>query len=162
MIRSALALFFGSLSVWVGGLGALALSAGVLFRQPTLSRAQAGSAFGAMLRTFGYVEMACAAVLLVSAVVLHVSGPGESWVKAVRLGLVALMILLVVTYGFGVHPAIHEERSRIPQFDALPEHDPAKARFDRLHRWSTRLVGANMMAGLALLLFSAATFKSPP
>jgi hypothetical protein len=161
MIRSAYALFFGSLSLWVGGLAALAVSAPVLFRQAALTRAQAGQAFGAMLRAFGYVEMACAAILLVSAIVLHVGAPGENWVKAVRLALLAVMILLLVAYGFGIHPAIHEERARIANFDALPEHDPAKAKFDRLHRWSTRLVGANLLVGLALLLFSAATFKSP-
>lgn len=159
MTRSAHVVYFLSLAVWVGGLAALtAVVAPTLFRQT--SRGAAGALFGPTLRAFGYVEMACAALLLVSSVVLWKLDPRAGWAENVRMALVAAMILLLFSYAFGVHPAIAEERARIASFETLPDGDPQRARFDRLHRWSVRLVGANLLAGLLLLLFSAATIRS--
>ncbi|HXG59987.1 MAG TPA: DUF4149 domain-containing protein [Planctomycetota bacterium] len=159
MIRAGYAVYFLALALWVGGLAALSLVAAPVVFKTAPSRPVAGEIFGSVLRAFGYVEMACAAVLAVSSVVLGLRSPEEGWVKGVRLALVGLMLLLLVTYALGVHPAIAQERARIPNFAALGEGDPARARFDRLHRWSVRLVGANLLIGAALLVFSAAVLK---
>jgi len=159
MIRAGYAAYFLALALWVGGLAALSLVAAPVVFKTAPSRPVAGEIFGSVLRAFGYVEMACAAVLAVSSIVLGLRSPEEGWVRGVRLALVGLMLLLLVTYALGVHPAIAQERDRIPNFAALTEGDPARARFDRLHRWSVRLVGANLLVGTALLIFSAATLK---
>lgn len=160
MIRAAHAVYFLALALWVGGLFALtAVAAPTIFRTAP-SRPVAGAIFGPTLRAFGYVEMACAALVVVSSVVLWSRDPRAAWAENLRLGLVAAMVLLLFTYGFGLHPAIQQERARIENFDSLPEASPARARFDRLHRWSVRLVGSNLVAGLALLAFSAATLRT--
>jgi hypothetical protein len=60
------------------------------------------------------------------------------------------MIVLLATYAFWLYPAIAAER------DAAPG-DERSSRFQRLHQWSTRLVGANLLVGLALLAWTAAS-----
>ncbi len=158
MIRAALAVYFTALALWVGGLVALSFFAAPMAFRHAPSRAVAGSIFGPTLRAFGYLEMACAALVIVSAAVLHLRDSGEPWARTARLALVALMFLLVVGSTFGVTPAVAQEGERVRH---LPEGHPARARFERLHRWSVRLVGANILAGLALLALSAATLKGP-
>jgi uncharacterized membrane protein len=160
MLRAAHAVYFLALAVWVGGLVALAFVAAPNAFKHAPSPAEAGRIFGPTLRSFGYVEMVCAALLLVSSVVLLVGDPRPQWAEYARVGLVGLMILLLFAYGFGINPAIAEERERVTGFDQLKEGDPGRARFDRLHRWSVRLVGANIVAGLALIVLSAAFVKS--
>jgi uncharacterized membrane protein len=159
MIRAGHAVYFTALSVWVGGLTTLAfVVAPVVFRNAP-SRSAAGTIFGAALRAFGYVEMAAAGLLVVSSAVLYAVGPREGWFEITRLGLVAIMVVLLFVTLLGVNPAIAAERERIPSFDALPDGDPAKGRFDRLHRWSVRLAGGNILLGFALLVLSAASVK---
>lgn len=159
MIRAAYAAYFLALALWVGGLAALSLVAAPVVFKTAPSRPVAGEIFGSVLRTFGYVEMGCAALLAVSSIVLGLRSPEEGWVKGLRLTLVGLMLLLLMTYALGIHPAMAQERARVPEFASLAEGDPRRARFDRLHRWSVRLVGANLLIGTALLLLSAATLK---
>lgn len=159
MIRAALAAYFLALALWVGGIAALSWVAAPAVFKTAPSRPVAGEIFGSVLRAFGYVEMACAAVLAVSAIVLGWRSPEEGWIKATRLVLVGLMVALLMTYALGVHPAMAQERARVADFAARAEGDPARARFDRLHRWSVRLVGTNLLIGIALLVFSASTLK---
>ena len=149
MIRIAHAAYFLALAVWVGGLLALtAVVAPTVFRLAP-SRSAAGAIFGPTLRTFGYVEMACAGVVAVCSIYLWRAAPREGWVEGVRLGLVALMVLLLFVHVLGIAPAMAQEQGAAD-----------RTRFDTLHRWSVRVVGATLLAGLALLVLSAATVKS--
>jgi hypothetical protein len=158
MIRTAFAVYFSSLVLWVGGLTALSfVVAPTLFRTV---RPVAGEAFGGILRAFGYVEMACAGLLAVASVALFRWASEDAWMKVFRLAAVGVMLILTLSYTLGVNPAIAQERARIPNFASLPEGDPAKARFDRLHRWSVRLAAANLLVGWALVLVSAANLKA--
>jgi uncharacterized membrane protein len=160
VIRAAHVLYWVGLSVWVGGLSTLSFVVAPLVFRNAPSRSAAGAIFGAVLRGFGFVEMVCAALVVAASVVLHKGEPRESPLEVARLALVAIMVALLFSYVLGVNPAIAAERDRIARFDSLPEGDPAKERFDRLHRWSVRLVGANLLAGWALLILSAATLKT--
>jgi uncharacterized membrane protein len=156
MIRSAQAVYFTALGLWVGGLVALAFFAAPMTFRHAPSRSIAGSIFGPTLRAFGYMEMVCAILVVASAAVLHRMDGAGAWTRGIRLALVLLMLLLVVTSTFGIAPAVAAEGQRVRH---LEEGNPARARFDRLHRWSVRLVGANIVAGLALLAFSAAALR---
>ncbi len=160
MIRTAHAVFFTALAVWVGGMAALAFVVAPAVFRAAPTRAAAGAIFGASLRAFSHVEMACAALVVVASVILATGASRGGWAEGGRLALVAVMVLLLFTYAFGVNPAIAEERSRVPDLASAPDGDPARARFDRLHRWSERLFGANLLAGLALLVLSAATIRT--
>ena len=157
MIRAAHAVYFTSLAVWVGGLAALTIVAAPTIFKYAPSRGAAGAIFGPTLRTFAWVELACALLLAASALFISLKDP-RSWpVELIRMSLVTIMVLVLFSYAFGVYPAVGAERVRI---EKLPEDDPGRARFNRLHKLSVKLVGANLLAGLALLILSAATIRS--
>jgi hypothetical protein len=152
LVRAAVALHFVALAVWVGGLAALGLIVPPLaFRTDP---AFAGVVVGGSLRIFGKVEIACAVVALLTAVVAQAVGVWGPRVRWPRLLAIVAMAVLTLIYTQAVYPPMEELSPRRPT-------DPAaKAEFDRLHAWSTRLVGANLLLGLAALGFSAATIKS--
>jgi hypothetical protein len=159
MIRAVRALYFTALGLWVGGMATLAfIVAPTLFR--TQSRAVAGSAFGAILRSFGPFQLVLGAIAIVAVALLLKTGELRARTGLIRLGVLLLMLLLVCTSQFYLGPALEQERAAVPNFEATPSGIPAKARFDSLHRWSVRLAGATLIAGVGLLVLSAATSKS--
>lgn len=159
MIRTARALYFTALGLWVGGMATLAfLVAPTLFRSAP-SRAVAGSLFGAILRGFGPFQLVFGAVSVIALAVLMKVGELNTRAGLIRLGVLVLMILLVCVSQFYVGPAIERERAAVPNFDATPSGVPIKARFDALHRWSVNLAGATFVAGVGLLAFSAARLQ---
>lgn len=159
MIRVANVLYFTSLAVWIGGLVTLvAVVAPVLFAHAR-STADAGRIFAPTLRVFGHVELVCAVVLVVSGLTLHFKRGGGSSAEIAKLVLIGLMVLTLVLSIFAAGIPIERERASIPNFEALDRDDPARARFNSLHKWSERLVGANILLGVALLVLSAATIR---
>jgi len=149
VIRSACAVHFVALSVWVGGLAAIALVvAPVAFH---VNRDLAGQVVGASLRVFGRVELVMAAIALMTAFVCQSVGVWGGTVRWVRLAMLLLMTALSLAYVAGVYPAIEKVRGRAE----------AKADFDRLHRRSVQLVGANLLLGVVTIGLSAAAMKSP-
>jgi hypothetical protein len=84
-------LFWLGVSLWVGGLAALALAAPTIFRTAP-SRESAGLIFGNVLRSFSFVEIACA-VLAVAGLALSWSRPPVT-IDWVRAGLLGLMIVV--------------------------------------------------------------------
>jgi hypothetical protein len=158
MIRTVRALYFTALGIWVGGMATLAfIVAPTLFRT---ARPVAGTVFGAILRGFGTLQVVLGVIAVVAVVLLMKAGELKTRTGGIRLGVLAVMLLLVVTSRFYLGPAIERERNSIANFDAIPSGVPAKARFDSLHRWSVRLAGATLIAGAGLLALSAATSKS--
>ena len=158
MIKAARALYFTALGVWVGGMATLAfIVAPTLFRT---ARPVAGTVFGAILRGFGTLQIVLGVIAVVTVVLLMKVGELKTRTAGIRLGVLAVMLLLVCTSRFYLGPAIERERESIANFDAIPSGVPAKARFDSLHRWSVRLAGATLIAGAGLLALSAATSKS--
>lgn len=158
MIRAVRALYFTALGLWVGGMATLAfVVAPTLFR---VTRPSAGMAFGAILRSFGFFQLAFGAIVTLTLVILLKAGevsPRAGWI---RLGVLVLMLLLVCTSQFYLGPAIDRERNALPNFDSIPRGVPAKARFDALHRASVVLAGATLVLGVGLLALSAAGLKN--
>jgi len=158
MIRTLRALYFTALGLWVGGMATLAfIVAPTLFRT---ARPVAGTVFGAILRGFGTLQLVLGVIAVVAVALLMRMGELKMRTGGIRLGVLAVMLLLVCTARFYLGPAIEHERASIANFDAIPSGVPAKARFDSLHRWSVRLAGATLIAGAGLLALSAATSKS--
>jgi hypothetical protein len=158
MIRTARALYFTALGLWVGGMATLAfIVAPTLFGK---ARPVAGTVFGAILQRFGVLQLVLGAIVVVAAAILMKAGELKTRAGFLRLAVLAVMLLLVCTAQFYLGPAIQHERDTIPNFDSIPSGVPAKARFDSLHRWSVRLAGATLLLGAGLLALSAATSKS--
>lgn len=158
MIRAARTVYFTALGIWVGGMATLAfVVAPTLFRTV---RPVAGTAFGAILRAFGPMQIGLGILCIAAVAVLMKGGdlrPRGGWLRlAVLLG----MLLIACNAQFVIGPAIDRERESIVNFDSVPRGVPARARFDSLHKWSVWLASVSLLAGAGLLMRSAATVKA--
>jgi hypothetical protein len=142
------------LCVWLGGIVALgAIAAPVLFR--TLPRTEAGALFGPMLRVFEKVSLVAMVLTVAGAVAKAILG-GQNpnlWVLMRDVSL-AGMVGLLLAANFAVHPAIRRLQAATPGIGALPESDPVRQRFQRMHKLSERMMSGQLLLGLVVLLFA--------
>lgn len=135
MKKVSLLLYLLSLSLWVGGAIVLAtVAAPQAFK--TLPRAQAGSLFAGILRTFAWVELVCGAVALAAALV----GP-RPLPQSLAVGL---MLALTLVQVFFVGSTLEALRPKI-------DFDPLRLQFNRWHRASEVLFGLTILAGLVAI-----------
>jgi uncharacterized membrane protein len=150
-----------ALVVWLGGMVVLgAIVAPTTFEvlqagDATNGRAMAAETFGQILTRFHYVAYAAGAVLIISLLAMAVLGPRPR-AFAVRLALATAMLLVACYSGFVVLKtidAVQLEAGGLPSL--LPTGDARRLRFDQLHTLSTRLMIANVVAGIILLYWEA-------
>ena len=145
------------LAIWVGGLAVLGLvAAPAIFhaleaQDPAAGRALAGLVFGAVFARFQYVALALGALLAAVLMVRALLGPRPlrlAW----RLWTVAGMIALGAGSAFVIAPRIDRIRLDTPgTVAALPDTDPRKAEFGRLHGLSSIFMVATLVAGVGLI-----------
>jgi uncharacterized membrane protein len=152
MIRSAQSVFVTALGLWVGGMATLGFIVAPTVFKAVPSRLQAGTIFGSVLHNFGTLQIILALLCLASLVALRLAGVLGNRRAAVRIGLVAVMLALVLVSQFYLSPEIVRERESLIGFDSIPAGTPQKARFDRLHRTSVQLAVGNLLLGFGLLL----------
>ena len=146
-----------ALVLWVGGLTVLgAVAAPPVFqvlaaRHVANDRLLAGAIFGEVLRRFHLLSYACGIVLLGALVVRGIMGP-RPIMFAARVGVAFLMLLATAYSGLIIAPEIarlQAETSAAPS--TLPEHDPRRIEFGRLHAMSTGIQLVPILGGLFLL-----------
>lgn len=164
-----------ALAVWTGGMIVLgAVVAPTVFQvlpayAPDTGRALAGAAFGDILARFHYVAYAAGAVMLAALMGMALLGPRPRHL-AVRMIITAAMLAVAIYSGRVVLGEIHAIQRQIAAESGgasagpalrpvlpsqLPAGDGRRARFDQLHRLSTRLMLVNVAGALALLLWEA-------
>ena len=143
-----------SLALWVGGTLVVVLAAPVIFgRIP--SRDLAGEVFGEVLRRFEAVKHVLSLVLVLAIFVNLERGGGLA-----RLSIAAAIAIFVavasnVYLAMVLRPRMKYFRMKVSSFDTAAPEDPWRARFDRLHRRSTRVLVLGWIAAAAgLLLWS--------
>jgi uncharacterized membrane protein len=148
-----------ALVLWVGGLLVLgAIGAPSIFdvlalRQVADDRVLAGAIFGETLRRFHLLSYACGAVLLVTIVIRAVLGPRPRRF-AIRAAIAFLMLAASAYSGVIVSAEIAEAQTAIGAVpSSLPETDPRRAQFGRLHATSTGLELVPVLGGLMLLFW---------
>jgi hypothetical protein len=148
-----------ALVVWVGGLVALgAFAAPAIFdvvaaRQLPDGRLVAGAIFGEILRRFHHVAYACGLVLPVSLTARAVLGPRPRRF-ALRIGLALVMLAAVGYSGLIVLPRIeHLQQITGIAPSSLPEGDPRRVEFGRLHGLSSGVLLVPLLGGLLLLFY---------
>jgi len=160
MNKAARAIYFTALGLWVGGMATLAfVVAPTVFR--TVPRATAGTIFGSVLKAFGPLQIGLGIVAAIAVGILIKGGELKLRSGLLRLGVLAVMLLVACNAQFVLGPAIERERTALVNFDSLPPGVPARARFDSLHKWSVWLGSVSLLAGVGLLVRSAATVKPP-
>ena len=146
-----------ALAVWVGGLIALgAVAAPALFDvlgAGADGRLQAAAVFGETLRRFHRITYGCGAVVIASLAARAVLGPRPRRF-AVRASIATAMLAASAWVGQVVAPQIAEAQRQIgAPPSSLPEHDPRRVAFVRLHRLSTTLELVPLAGGLMLLFW---------
>lgn len=130
------------LTVWVGGLWIVGyLVAPVLFAtldDRTLAGQLAGQLFGYM----GYIGLVAGGLLLISLL----SDAGAGWLRAWRIWVLLLMLVLVIVGAFVVQPMMQDLKLQ----GLLPGSEQA-ARFGLLHGVSSVLYLLTSLLGLTLV-----------
>ena len=141
-----------ALAFWVGGTLLVVIAAPVVFRR-IASRDLAGSVFGEILRRFEIVKQALSLALVIGVFAaleqgLRLGGRSAAGATAIFVAIATNVYLAMV-----LRPRMGYFRDKVGSFDAAPADDPWRARFDRLHRRSTRVLVLGWIAaavGLAL------------
>ncbi len=146
-----------TLVVWSGGLIALGMVAApatfdtMAARQLADGRLIAGAIFGEMLRRFHHVAYVCGVVLVLSLVARRVLGPRPRH-AGIRVALASIMLAAMMYSGMVVATRVHALQQEIGAApSSLPETDPRRAEFGRLHATSTALLLMPVLGSLALI-----------
>jgi len=114
-------------------------------------RVIAGAVFGEILRRFHLLSYLCGFVLLATLLTRGVLGPRPIWFAA-RVGTACLMVAATAYSGLVVSSKIARVQAQIGGSpSSLPESDPRRAAFGRLHATSTGLQLVPILGGLLLL-----------
>lgn len=146
-----------ALAMWVGGLLTLGLvAAPVLFdvlaaHDPVRGRTMAGLAFGAVFEADNRLTLFLGAVVAASLAWRAARGQrprGLVWRSVVLAGMIAIAVVTGAVIG----PRIDAIRASTPTAIAdLPDTDPVKIEFGRLHGLSGGLLVGTVAGGLALI-----------
>ena len=148
-----------ALVVWVGGLVALGgIAAPSIFdvvaeRQLANGRIFSGALFGEMLERFTVVSYAAGGVLMLTLLARRILGPRPhrfAW----RVGIVAVMLAAAAYASLSVGSRIGQLQHEIGVApSSLPDGDPRRVEFGRLHGLSSALQLIPMLGGLALIFW---------
>ena len=148
-----------ALVVWVGGLLVLgAIGAPSIFdvlaaRHVEGGRVLAGAIFGETLRRFHWLSYGCGGVLLASMIVRAVLGPRPRRF-AIRAAIAFVMLAASAYSGLVISAQSASTQAAIGVApSSLPEGDPRRAQFGRLHAFSTGLQAIPVLGGLLLLFW---------
>jgi hypothetical protein len=141
-----------ALALWLGGMAffsfALAPSAfGVL---PT--RNLAGMIVNSTIAKVEIIGLVAGPLLLL---ILFATWRARPSARIIRASLLVVMVACAALSRFWVSATMNSIRSRMGSIiDELPATDPLRVQFNDLHGYSVSLMGAAMLAGVALLFFT--------
>lgn len=145
------------LALWVGGLAVLGgVAAPTLFavletRDPSGGAGLAGLLFGAIFRRFQHLSWILGGVLVLLLGARALLGPRPRRL-GVRLWTLVVMLAMSLTSAFVLAPRIDEIRAETNgAVSALPDGDPRKTEFGRLHGAANVLMLVTLVAGLGLM-----------
>lgn len=150
-----------ALVVWIGGLMTLGLLVAptafdvVEARHVESGRMLVGYLFGVMFERFHFVAYGAGAILLISLAGRRLLGPKPVHFN-VRLGLVVAMLAVALYSGLLLTKDVETAQVALGvPASTLPEGDPRRVEFARLHSRSVALVIATVVAGFVLLAYEA-------
>ena len=154
-------LYVVALVLWVGGLivaGAIVAPSvfGVLQSwNEAQGRVLAGQVFGEVLLRLTWLSYAMAAVMFIT-LTLHRLLGARPVKYGIRVGIMALMLLLMMITGFYLIPEVDAIQAQVSgPVSELPDTDPRRVEFNRLHGLSNILFSITAIGGLALCWWEA-------
>ena len=149
-------LYVVALVLWVGGLviaGALVAPSvfGVLQAwNESEGRVLAGRVFGEVLLRLTWLSYAMGGVMFI-ALTLHRLLGARPVKYGIRVGIMGLMLVMMMITGFVLIPQVDAIQAQVQgPVAALPDTDPRRAEFNRLHGLSNILFSITAIGGLAL------------
>jgi hypothetical protein len=144
-----------ALIVWIGGLIFFPAVAQTAFTVlPT--RQLAGLVVGHSLGIQHWMGMLSGIVFLISSLLYSRFSTGTAHVFATHHVLIVLMLTLTLISQFSIIPRMDTLRASIHgAIDSVPADSPARAQFDALHAWSTRIEEGVLLLGLIVVYLSA-------
>ena len=154
-------LYVVALVLWVGGLitaGALVAPTvfGVLQAwNATEGRVLAGQVFGEVLLRLTWLSYAMAAVMFVT-LTLHRLLGARPLKYGIRVGIMAMMLVMMMVTGFYLIPEVDAIQAQVSgPVSELPDADPRRMEFNRLHGLSNILFSITAIGGFALCWWEA-------
>jgi len=145
-----------SLVVWLGGLIFFAfMLAPTVFSGILPTRHMAGAVVNRSLTALHWMGMVSGVVFAVTSMAYSYSTRGAAEPFAARHLLVYLMLGLTIVSQFGISPRMQALRTEMVVVDNVPQDDPRRVEFNRLHGWSSNLEKGVFVLGLALLWLTA-------
>jgi uncharacterized membrane protein len=147
-----------SLVVWIGGLIFFAFVLAPTAFQVLPSTHLAGNVVGRSLGKLHGLAIISGIVFLISSLLYSRFTAGTAHVFALRNLLIIVMLALTLLSQFWIIPRMDSLRASVGDFAAVPLDNPARAQFDALHVWSTRVEGAVLVLGLVAVYLTAGVF----
>ena len=154
-------LYVVALVIWVGGLivaGALVAPSvfGVLQAWNALQgRMLAGQVFGEVLMRLTWLSYAMGAVMFIT-LTLHRLLGARPLQYGIRVGIMGVMLVMMLVIGFYLIPGVDAIQAQVAgPMAELPDTDPRRLEFNRLHGLSNILFSITAIGGLALCWWEA-------
>jgi hypothetical protein len=146
-----------SLVVWVGGIIFFAfVLAPTVFHPGILPARQfAGNVVNRSLGILHWMGLTCGIVFALTSMIKSRWTTGHAKPFAFRNLLIYAMIILTLIAMFGIASRMRVLRNDMVFIDNVSQDDPRRVEFNRLHVWSTRVEGAVLVLGIALVFCTA-------
>ncbi|HLK31572.1 MAG TPA: DUF4149 domain-containing protein [Terriglobales bacterium] len=150
-----------SLVVWVGGIIFFAFVVAPALFSLLPSPHLAGLVVTRSLKTLHWIGLIAGLVYVLTSFSYARLTTASVQPLAVRNVLVYLMLGLTAVLQFSIIPRMDALRLSVGQIDAVAPDNPVRIQFNALHVWSTRLEGAVLLLGLALIYLTARVAVQP-
>jgi len=147
-----------SLVCWIGGLIFFAFVLAPTAFSILPSTHLAGNVVGRALGKLHWIGFVSGIVFLGSSLLYSRLTDGTAHVFAARHALLCAMLALTLISQFGIIPRMDVLRGSLGEVRAAPIDNPQRIQFDALHVWSTRVEGAVLLLGLAVVYLTARSF----
>ena len=146
-----------SLVVWIGGLifFAFVVAPNVFDPKVLPTHQLAGNVVSRTLGVLHWMALACGVVFAATSMIDSRVVNGAARPFALSNVVVYLMIVFTLVGMFGIASRMNVLRTQMGFIDDLPQNNPQRVEFNRLHHWSTRVEGTVLVLGLALLFLTA-------
>jgi uncharacterized membrane protein len=149
-----------SLVVWIGGLIFFAFVLAPTAFQVLPNTHLAGNVVGRALGKLHWLAIVSGIVFLACSLLYSYLTAGTAHIFAARHVLICLMLVLTLVSQFWIIPRMDTLRASVGDFSTVPVDNPARAQFDSLHVWSTRVEGAVLLLGLFAVYFTASALAA--
>ncbi len=139
-----------SLTLWIGSIFFFAAVVAPTLFSVLPSRQLAGMVVSRSLSSLHWIGIICGLIFLVSSIMLGMLQSGDSLFHPRDFLMVAMLGITLIAH-FGIERRMNNLKADMGVIDVVPQQDARRVEFNRLHIWSTRMEGAVLVCGLALL-----------